>query len=328
MNTPRCSPLVIGHQFSKKTPRSGSSSAQAIQRNFTAPPLPPELIDHVIDELWNDTRSLRICTLVCNSWRISSQWHLFQRIHVGLVGEQETSSDRRLDEYRRFLLSSNRRSIVRELRIYRPTGINSPLTCGELFVLLQYTPSLRKLTLQGINLRTTTEGDFDKTLPFARLPSLRTLDISGYAGSFWSCGSRCLFEMLTWFPELRTLRIRMGALLNSPNCPPTQSMELMDMDQHLQYIRIPTSVRPLRLTHFHFDSPLSRPFLVETLRKTGCYSSLTTITVGLSSMDEIVASGRLFRDVGPRLLHLRLNLIDTMIQDGGIVNGSEFTRYQ
>lgn len=243
MNTPRCSPLTPLPHLTTLGPRNGSSST--LKQPTSA--LPVELIDHIIDELWNDIHTLKRCTLVCKLWSISSQFHLFQRVQVGLVGEQDTYSDRRLDEYRKFLLSfSNRRGIIRELRIYRPSGINSPLTCSELSVLLHYTPSLRKLSLQGINLRTTSEGDFDVTPILAKLPSVQTLDISGFAGSFWSCGSRCLFEMLRWFPELRTLRIRMGALLNSPNCSPSQSLELMNMDQHLQYIRIPTSIRPLR----------------------------------------------------------------------------------
>ncbi len=315
------------HHFSPATDDRKARSHRL--RKHSVVTLPQELIDNIIDELWFDARSLKACSLVSKSWTIASQFHLFRCVQIGLVGEQETDRDSRLDEYCRFLLSSpHLRNTIRELRIYRPHAVKAPLTSSELALLLHYTPSLQTLRLQGLQLRSISEGQFDMAPSLAKLPSVRTLDISGFAGSFWSSGSRCLFEMLSWFPELRVLRIRMGALLNAPNCSPTQSMELIGMDEHVQYIRIPSCIRPLHLKVFHFDSPLSRPFLTDALRKTGCIGSLTTITVGLSSMDEIVVSGRLIRDIGPRLLHLRLNLIDaTMFSHGGI-NGSKYEHNQ
>lgn len=287
------------------------------------PILPPELIDNIIDELSGDSRSLKACSLVTKSWTYSSQCHLFRCLKVGLTGIQDTDRDGRLDEFRRFLLSSPYpRSSIRELRIFCPPNVKAFVLTSEIALLLHYTPSLRRLHLQGINLRTTSEGDFNEA-PTLNHRTLRVLEISGFQGSFWSFGSRCLFDLLRWLPQLEDLRIRMGALLNAPNCSQTQSLDVVGMDQHVQYIRVPSSVRSLHLKTFHFDSPLSRPFLTDALRKTGCAGSLTSITVGLSSIDEIVTSGRLIRDVGPRLLHLRLNLIDSGISRNNI-NGSAY----
>lgn len=39
--------------------------------------LPPELVDHIIDHLYDDRRSLKACATVCRQWRYASQYHLF-----------------------------------------------------------------------------------------------------------------------------------------------------------------------------------------------------------------------------------------------------------
>ena len=41
--------------------------------------LPQELVDHTIDYLWDDKKSLKSCSLVCKRWTASSSSHLFNR---------------------------------------------------------------------------------------------------------------------------------------------------------------------------------------------------------------------------------------------------------
>ncbi|KAH9835317.1 uncharacterized protein C8Q71DRAFT_113496 [Rhodofomes roseus] len=46
------------------------------------PQLPPELWEQVIDHLWNDTPTLRECSLTCRVFFTSSRYHLFYRIEL------------------------------------------------------------------------------------------------------------------------------------------------------------------------------------------------------------------------------------------------------
>lgn len=46
--------------------------------------LPPELVDHIIDQLHNDRISLRACSRVCRQWRYASQYHLFRERSITL----------------------------------------------------------------------------------------------------------------------------------------------------------------------------------------------------------------------------------------------------
>lgn len=44
--------------------------------------LPPELVDEAIDHLWDDTQTLRACSLTCRAWVPSSRLHLFRTVRV------------------------------------------------------------------------------------------------------------------------------------------------------------------------------------------------------------------------------------------------------
>jgi len=47
------------------------------------PPLPPELIDHIIDYLHDSPSTLRTCALVCQAWIAPSRFHLFYFLSIG-----------------------------------------------------------------------------------------------------------------------------------------------------------------------------------------------------------------------------------------------------
>jgi hypothetical protein len=61
-----------------------SKAILAVSHRFHTMPelLPVELINHVIDELHGDERSLRACSLVHRSWTDQSRRHLFHTIYV------------------------------------------------------------------------------------------------------------------------------------------------------------------------------------------------------------------------------------------------------
>ncbi|GJE90791.1 F-box protein [Phanerochaete sordida] len=46
------------------------------------PVLPPELFDETLDHLWDDAKTLRVCSLVCRSWVPSTRLHLFRTIRL------------------------------------------------------------------------------------------------------------------------------------------------------------------------------------------------------------------------------------------------------
>ena len=43
---------------------------------------PPELVDYVIEHLWDDKAALRTCALVCRMWAPGSRYHLFREFKV------------------------------------------------------------------------------------------------------------------------------------------------------------------------------------------------------------------------------------------------------
>ncbi|KAG5638216.1 hypothetical protein H0H81_001217 [Sphagnurus paluster] len=46
------------------------------------PRLPQELVDHIIDHLYDDTLTLNSCSLVCHAWLPTSRLHLFSKISL------------------------------------------------------------------------------------------------------------------------------------------------------------------------------------------------------------------------------------------------------
>jgi hypothetical protein len=58
--------------------RSGSASPTAFRR----PPVPPELIETIIDMLHTDRAALATCALVCRSWLPRTRYHLFSEVTI------------------------------------------------------------------------------------------------------------------------------------------------------------------------------------------------------------------------------------------------------
>jgi hypothetical protein len=73
--------------------------------------LAPELIDVVIDHLYNDARALKACSLVCKAWTQTARYHLFDR--PLLIGQGQWTK-------RKILLQSN--SVVPLIRDIWFTG--------------------------------------------------------------------------------------------------------------------------------------------------------------------------------------------------------------
>ncbi|KAI0074712.1 hypothetical protein K474DRAFT_1566573, partial [Panus rudis PR-1116 ss-1] len=44
--------------------------------------IPPEIVDTIIDHLYDDRDSLRACSLVCKTWLDPARHHLFEALQV------------------------------------------------------------------------------------------------------------------------------------------------------------------------------------------------------------------------------------------------------
>ena len=62
--------------------RPGTPSSSVCVRPFPGS-FPPELVDVVIDQLYNDVNSLRTCALASSSWLPTSRYHLFNDVLFG-----------------------------------------------------------------------------------------------------------------------------------------------------------------------------------------------------------------------------------------------------
>lgn len=51
---------------------------------------PQELVDSIIDFLWDDTQALKICSLVCHRWLPSTRHHLFSTTRLDLTQQSVT----------------------------------------------------------------------------------------------------------------------------------------------------------------------------------------------------------------------------------------------
>lgn len=45
--------------------------------------IPTELIERILDHLYDDVRTLKACTLVCRAWFTRSRYHLFAHVQLG-----------------------------------------------------------------------------------------------------------------------------------------------------------------------------------------------------------------------------------------------------
>jgi len=78
--------------------------------------LPAELTDSIIDHLYADYRSLKICSTVCKTWLPRSRHHLFDDVNVCLQHSNHDSFFQLLDSPRATLVPYVRRLTLRDQR--------------------------------------------------------------------------------------------------------------------------------------------------------------------------------------------------------------------
>lgn len=104
--------------------------------------LPPELFEHVIDELKYDTPSLRCCSLVCKAWHPRSSFYLFASFRISCFPLSASLLDFHA------LVSSGSTRVPWHIRCLEVDVL--PHNIKLVATLLQHLPRLESLALYGI----------------------------------------------------------------------------------------------------------------------------------------------------------------------------------
>jgi hypothetical protein len=169
--------------------------------------IPQEIIDQVIDHLYNDRETLRTCALVCRSWVPSSRYHLF-----GVV-------------------------VICPMEFKQPSRYSSLI--GHLdHPLCTFAPSIRVLYIKA----STDDGDahlwflsddwLDPLIPYlSKLLSVKTLvgiSIGGWPSNHW----HRLLKSTTFVNQITHLSLRYSEFVSFEQCMETihsfPSLETLD----------------------------------------------------------------------------------------------------
>lgn len=158
--------------------------------------IPPEIQDQIIDHLHNDRLALTTCALVCQEWRVSSQFHLFRTASV--------THPRTLSQFNTFLTAAPLlRGIIRELVLCgSPRGQSTAqmvVAENEVVACVEKLPNLRALTLDALWLAPSYHNPAAPEPMPLHLRSLRAVRV------FTS--PHTLFDAVASFPGLRSLSI-------------------------------------------------------------------------------------------------------------------------
>jgi hypothetical protein len=170
---------------------TASASLPRTTMSQTAP-TPQDVVEHILDHLRTDTATLRACALVCSSWTLRSQQHLFRRVRLTPVGGNTPVAD----QWERLLScltkSPHLRPHIRTLAIKGLTDKENlfvPANLSRLFprvstlqlsgiMQMQLIPALTTLEHLRCMLTCNVTPEYDLRPPY-NLPKLRTLEISG-----------------------------------------------------------------------------------------------------------------------------------------------------
>ena len=134
--------------------------------------LPQELVEAIIDFLYDDRSALQCCSLVARSWRTRSYFHFFHTFQV--IEPQITTKFVNLLDGNPMISAG-----IRELELVLPYAESDGPIPPRIFIdILQRLPSLRRLALWGIHIGPYLPGErftFD-------YPRLHTLELSSFVG--------------------------------------------------------------------------------------------------------------------------------------------------
>lgn len=156
----------------------------------------PDVLDLVVDQLYDDTKALKACSLVSHSWRISTIRWLFYSIEV----QRHADWTKFLDFVR---TSPHVAGYIKELKLMG-YGQNSPTRLDTLWELLECVPRLHSLALVGLKLCGSAAPDSD-TWPVKCFPAIERLSLLAIIPK---SAPLTIADVLPAFPNLHTLYVK------------------------------------------------------------------------------------------------------------------------
>jgi hypothetical protein len=251
--------------------------------NNTHPrPLPNELIDRIIDHLYDDLTTLRCCTLVAKSFLPSSRLHLFITRDFNITSAMYTKLQTDHDAFTSFCL------IAPLIQCLVTDWHEMDEGMHMLPVLLSKGLAPRSLAHCGFD---TSKLSEDSGLSFPTLgleESLTSLSLDGVRFSSFSE----MIEAITSVPRLETLLLSVH----------WKDLFVLDFD--------PSRSLPPRLRTLEIRGGAPVRLLLQWLLTQPSLPALHTLTLSPLYSDDISSVGSLIRLLGPSLERLSLTFID------------------
>lgn len=259
--------------------------------------VPPELVDRVIDHLFDDNFSLAACALVCKDWLPASRYHLFRVINLQIPQSGEPV----FQDFAQFLQDTpSVRPLVRELRWAKPRHsayLDTP--CAVLSETLVHLTNLESVYLDGIvcsEVPTATHMSWNTHQDRV----LRSVVIRNQYLQDHPQGIPALIHILHIFSDVTIDFFSvLGTWWSYPKglSHPTDALALVPIPHNF------------RVASFGLEEPCpDTAFWVELLRQTRSIEILFSLNLTYIRASDVPYVGALIREVAPHLLHLRIDI--------------------
>lgn len=256
------------------------------------PALPAELVDIVIDHLFDDKPSLRACALVSSTWLPTSRYHLFRSITV-FIKQGMLFAD-----FLNFLRATHLGLLVRDLTLsgvkatrYRQDRLSHPL----LLHILDRLPFLRSFRLRQVSFYQNPESwSPEDRLRLRMGPTSLSLDRLQfeYIGRPAEVGSETsaweVFGVCSSFKSFRTLHL--------------SDLDFRTGSRPWLHPQLPCIVRP---TVLRIDNCVALRILVKNLAR---YQVLSSVEELHLVSEDYRPVGKILQEAGTRLRRLTLDM--------------------
>lgn len=254
--------------------------------------IPPELVDTVLDHLFDDKPSLSAASVVSSAWLPASRYHLFRSIVFRL------KIDTHFEDFFHFLCSSNLGVLVRDLTMAgletcqpKQDRLSHPL----LLQIFDHLPNLRSFHLldvafsrdpsnwSSVDSQRIKRGPAPVSLDQLTLESLGRYSEFGPETSAWEIFGICSLIQHTRIIHLSGLNFRIGS------CPWAKT-------------ELNCAIRP---TLLRIDNCAAMRILVKNLSRHNLFETIQELHI---VSEDYSVVGQILREVGPYLRRLDLDL--------------------
>lgn len=265
------------------------------------PLLPQELIDHIIDQLHNNTTSLKACAVVSRAWLPSSRLHLLSQTQV---------NESHFHEFFKFTRDCEHgpqyiRRLTLNGQLSQHTGAPNhvPVTPAVLSSILSHLPHIEHLFLFMVLLREEESNPRSKPILIPPLPRSIPPMYNLKSLTLYYCGSHDdrlihVAEILGVFQTIGELTIRSLRF----------AMGLGEPDMELQLVRTAVPSLPALGTVKITDRPLRTNLYLCLLVLPRMSSNLDTLEISSGHDWDHAPLGSLLLHVGPQLKRLLMEM--------------------